>query len=433
MGTQDTSWKQQGTTDAGVDVDARRTTLEDYTPAVDQRARMLIARIQRDHTDVEAIKALADHYEMHGDLPSLANLMEGWASTLRDDRRAAEAHLRAARAVMESLGDVVRAEQNYARALERAPELEPAMLELEALLRERGDDTELERCLSRSVDALRNRNADPRVRARAHERLGELYERMRLPSRAIAQYRAELELDSNATSAIVAARDIYLRTGRPDAAADMYELEIAASEHVERKVVLLRALADHRLELLSDFDGAVLALRRLLKLVPDDIASLERLAEMLCVRSHGFVGESAQADRARAAELYFQVARYEPRAQAAAPLQRCLALQPDHARALALRAELEAFGAGKGAELADGDVSQAELEQRATARYTPATARRISGSGTRTVKVAPVPAHPTDAQAEELDAWLNDDEVELIEDEIGPQNMVSLSDRPPPQ
>jgi hypothetical protein len=213
----------------------------------------------------------------------------------------------------------------------------------------------------------------------------------------------------------------------------MYELEIAATDSQERKLVLLRALAEHRHELQSDFDGAVLALRRLLKLAPDDVGALERLAEMLCARSDGFVGESAQADRARAAELYFQLARYTPRAHAASPLARCLKLQPDHARALALRAELEAFGARSAAELADGDVSQAELDQRATARYTPATAQRISasGSGTRTVKAAPAPSHPTDAQAEDLDAWLNDDEVELIEDEVGPQNMVSLSERPP--
>jgi tetratricopeptide (TPR) repeat protein len=430
MGTEDRDWRHPGA--PGADVDARRTTLEDYVPAVDQRARLLIARIQRDHADVEAIKALAEHYETHGDLPSLANLMEGWASTLRDDRRAAEAHLRAARAVLEGLLDRPRAEQNYMRALERAPELESAMLELEAMLRTRGDDTELERCLSRSADALRHRNADPRMRARVHERLGELYERMRLPSRAIAQYRAALELDSNATDAIAAAREIYLGTGRPDAAADMYELEIAASDLDERKVVLLRALADHRQELQSDFDGAVLTLRRLLKLAPDDVGALERLAEMLCVRSEGFVGDGAQADRTRAAELYFQVARYQPRAHAAAALQRCLKLQPDHARALSLRAELEAYGAGNAGELVDGDVSQAELEQRATARYTPATARRIGGSGTRTVQPAAGPTHPTDAQADDLDAWLNDDEVELIEEEVGPQNMVSLSERPPP-
>lgn len=426
MGTQETIIKE-----GAAEVDARRTTLEDYAPALDQHARVLIARIQRDHTDVEAVKALAEHYETHGDLPSLANLMEGWASTLRDDRKAAEASLRAARAVLDGLGDTVRAEQNYARALERAPELEPAMLELEALLRERGDDNEMERCLSRSVDALRNRNADPRLRARAHERLGQLYERMRLPGRAIAQYRAALELDSNATSAIIAAREIYLSTGRPDAAADMYELEIAATDRLERKVVLLHALADHRQERQSDFDGAVLALRRLLKLAPDDVGGLERLAELLCARSDGFVGESALADRARAAELYFQVARYQPRAHAAAPLQRCLALQPDHARALALRTELEAFGAPGAAQRPDGDISQAELDQRATARYTPGTARRIGASGTRTVKVSKAGSHPTDAHAEDLDAWINEEDIELIEEEVGPQNMVSLSDRPP--
>ena len=64
--------------------------LREYRPAIDARAQRLIARIQRDHNDTEAVLALKEHYARHDDLPSLANLMEGWAQTLRDDRSAAE-------------------------------------------------------------------------------------------------------------------------------------------------------------------------------------------------------------------------------------------------------------------------------------------------------------------------------------------------------
>src|SRR5688572_10481679 len=64
-----------------------------YRPALDAYARGLIARIQRDQSDTAAVLALKAHYEAHDDLPSLTNLMEGWARTLAEPDAAADAYV----------------------------------------------------------------------------------------------------------------------------------------------------------------------------------------------------------------------------------------------------------------------------------------------------------------------------------------------------
>src|ERR1700742_3383789 len=67
---------------------------------VDRHARSLIARIQKNWNDVEAIRGLADHYSKAGDYPSLANLMEGWGDALEDARAAADAYVEWADALL---------------------------------------------------------------------------------------------------------------------------------------------------------------------------------------------------------------------------------------------------------------------------------------------------------------------------------------------
>ena len=99
----------------------------------DAYACRLIARIQRDQFDTEAVLALAAHYELHGDLPSLANLMEGWAQTLREPRAAAGAYIAAADAALAATSDRPRARRLYQCALERSPQHALARARLEAL------------------------------------------------------------------------------------------------------------------------------------------------------------------------------------------------------------------------------------------------------------------------------------------------------------
>lgn len=103
-----------------------------YRPALDAHARRLIARIQRDPSDTEAVLGLKAHYEAHGDLASLANLMQGWAETLREAEAAADAYVAAADAALR-VHDRYRARWLCEHALKRSPQHEQARAHLEAL------------------------------------------------------------------------------------------------------------------------------------------------------------------------------------------------------------------------------------------------------------------------------------------------------------
>ena len=137
------------------------------------------------------------------------------------------------------------------------------------------------------------------------------------------------------------------------------------------------------------------------------------------------------ADRSRAAELYYQIARSVPRNQAAPSLQACLALQPDHTRARRMLAELDAYGAHVRTYGESEALSQAEIDMRATGSYGAGGVPDVS-------QTIPGPVHMLAEVTEEaaadddMAAWLDDAEVELLEDGVGTQNMVPITDRPPP-
>ena len=103
-----------------------------YRPALDAHACRLIARIEQDPSDTEAVLALKAHYEAHDDLPSLINLMQGWAETLRDPDAAADAYVTAADAAL-ATRDRARARWFCQDALKRSPQHQAARARLDAL------------------------------------------------------------------------------------------------------------------------------------------------------------------------------------------------------------------------------------------------------------------------------------------------------------
>lgn len=103
-----------------------------YRPALDAHARQLIARIQRDPSDAAAVLALKAHYEAHGDLPSLVNLMQGWAEALREPEAAADAYVAAGDAAL-IMRDRYRARWLFEHALKGSPRHQAARARLDAL------------------------------------------------------------------------------------------------------------------------------------------------------------------------------------------------------------------------------------------------------------------------------------------------------------
>ncbi len=422
-----------------------------YEPAIDAYAQGLIDRLQANARDEEALQLLSAHYESHRDYPSLANLLEGWAGTLRDDRRAAAAFVAAGDAVLDGRLDKNRARVFYETAIDRHPESDDALNRLESLLRRLSDDTGHERVLSRMARALERRGAEPMRRADVHYRLGQLYEhRLRLPGKAINEYRTALNLDPQLVPAITAARAIYDAAGKHGAVADMYELEIATITDAEARHDLLIALATHQRDFLEELDAAVRAVRRALKAQPSRTGTLELLADLLASRAQRFdsehppaaegegvdspdPAERAAADRWRAAELYFQLARRVPRGEAAPHLETCLALCSEHDKARRMLEELQGYRSTSPGELGvpleqpvDAYLSQVEVDDRNTGRFAPAGEEEVT---------QPRAARPAGAALEDsgdVTDWLDDDAVELIDEAVSPDAMVPVTERPPP-
>jgi tetratricopeptide (TPR) repeat protein len=388
-----------------------------YRPTLDQRALRLIARIQHNPSDVSAVLALKEHYTDHHDFPSLANLLQGWANTVSSDRAAADAYVEAAEAVVIGIGDTARAQSLYACALQRYPQHGAALQKLELLLREADDDAGLERCFRQVADALAKRSAAPQLRASLHYRLGQHYQqRLEEPDSAIAQYRTALDLDPTFTPAITAAHAMYLERGDAPAAAQMLELQVAASTDPVDRHALLQALARHRREACRDLDGSVEALQRAIEISPTDAGDLEWLAELLHERAER---DSSEVDWARAADCYYQAARYVPRTQAHSRLAACLAMRPDHWRARRMLAELNAYGAQADALPSCAQLSQAQVDDKTTGVHELPAAPPLQPvvKQVSITAISPPSALPNELAPDDRIPWLEEDALTPLEEE----------------
>jgi tetratricopeptide (TPR) repeat protein len=305
---------------------------------MDPVAEELIGRLRRNPADHQAFVALRAHYHQRGDWASLANLIEGWAGRAPDGAAAAQAYLESGDLVYSALADRERALALYERALERMPTHADSLGRLEAILEESGDAQRLLQVLERHADRLQRVGADPRWIAGIHYRLGELLERrFQRTDRAVLHYRKAFEFDPGHVPAIYGAREIYRNAGNLKAAAQLYEMEIAAEPDLTRRASLLRELAHLRAERLGDLEGAATALGHALAQIPGDLGVMHDLATVLLRRADSAADPArGVADRQQAADLFYQMAQAVPPEHAIGYVEAALDAAPDHDRALAL-------------------------------------------------------------------------------------------------
>jgi tetratricopeptide (TPR) repeat protein len=337
--------------------------------ALDRKARKLVQRIRKNHGDHASVEALAEHYAQAGDHASLANLMEGFGDTLQDARAAADAYVRAADAAL-MVADRARAEALYERALAREPSHTEALDRALRVAESARDFEAMRRILSAVIRAAEARGSERKQLAVLYFRLGQLFEtHLQDPDRAAGLYRIAIDNHPQFVNAMLAARRLYARAGNHGAVSVLYEFEIEAAKLPEDKRALLVALAEHKRENCDDLNGAIAALRHACKLVPAHLSTLHKLADALIARSERISGAEGETDLKRAAEVFFQLARAVPRAEAPPLLLRALALAPEHARAEALLHELHGHHAANGGEARRGPhagVSQRVVDERAT-------------------------------------------------------------------
>ena len=318
--------------------------------AVDPIAEQLIARLQRDSADAAAYEELKGHYRLRGDLPSLANLLEGWASTHPDHpEQASDAFCEAATTVLEGLADPPRAKRLYQQAL-HANVLHPeAGRQLHALLEQLGDYHETTEFLEGYARALGEAGADGGYVGQLFHRLGEIYDEQFGQAEAAQAYYEHAKLlrssagtpsPTAASSARVPGAMTHAVTGGPEERADTLERQADAAGTPQAQVELLCELARLRCDELSDLDGAVIALRRALSVVPGDVQVMHQLASCLLARAERGEARAAAADHRRVAELFYQIAQGVADAQALEFLESALQAAPAHDGALSLLEEL---------------------------------------------------------------------------------------------
>jgi tetratricopeptide (TPR) repeat protein len=384
-------------------------------PPLDRQARALIARIRKNWNDVEAIRALADHYRRGNDYASLANLMEGWGDALEEPRAAADAYVEAADALLMSSRPGDEARLLYERALSRDATHVQALDRLSRVLDEHKNYERLKQVLKYVAHQLQQQPAAPGIRqllASVHYRLGQVYEsHFGEPRKAATLYRQAIEENPRLITAIAAARRLYLEQGNHKTVSVLFEFEIEASPNAEDKQALLLALARHKRELCDDMDGAVLAFRRAVKLAPGSVRALFGLAETLLARSERAEELAAGADRQRAAEVFFHLAQRVPASDAGPYLQRALLVVPNHTQARAMWENLQ--------RASNSPASR------------PPVARAANGGG----------ADAGAQQQTEAEAWLRDSDLqaddvtsaEFLPIDEDPLSMPRRSPQPPPE
>lgn len=305
---------------------------------MDATADELIARLRRNPDDASAYASLRAHYERIRDHASLTNLLEGWAGRSPDHQAAARAFFEAGELALSHLGDRPRGVRSYERALERDPTHLEAALRLQAVYEEAGDQRRLVELLERRVEVMSAGGGPVLDIAALHHRLGEIWEHSwKRADKAVFHYRKAFELDPTLVPAIYAAREIYWQAGNAKAAATLCELEAKAEPDPERKVALLRELAHVRAAELADLDGAIVALKRALAVMPGDLEVMHDLADSYRQRAERNPdARVADADLRRAADVLYQVAQKVPPAEAVPHLELALDGVPDHDGALTL-------------------------------------------------------------------------------------------------
>jgi hypothetical protein len=302
---------------------------------VDPIARQLVTRLRQDPRDEAAYESLKAHYFEQGDLASLANLLEGWAGRNEDaPEPSSQAYVEAARAVLQSGGDALRARALYERALALHVLHPDAAHELLSILEQSGDAQALFEMLDRYAQRLEHVHAAPALTASVYARLGQVCEESYARPDLAAQYYERAQLFG--AQAGGAPAPAQRSTPRDDAALAAYDHELKNTHDPERRVEIMSALARTHAEQYGDVQSAILVLRRALGEAPGDVQVLHQLATYLLTRAESAAPDEAHADRSRAAELLYQIAQGVDEQQSVTYLESSLDVMPSHDGALTL-------------------------------------------------------------------------------------------------
>lgn len=295
----------------------------------------LRAGFEADPSDPRAYRALVAALSTGTEPRELAELHERWAETCGDPLVAARA-LAQAGEQREAFGDGERAERQYLRALELDPRQD---LATRAFLRLAGEHHNVHRHveqLTHWATRLVEVGASPSERAEVELALARAHAAIpgRL-DRCFEHHRAAVELDPELEATLGEAVERARQARRIADVRSLLSLAAETTRSPERRLALLRALAQAQQEVPADLDAALASLAAASALVPEDTALLQERIALLAQRARRKKGSDAEgADQDAAATLEVALARLVDPTEALAALERALAMRPGHREAL---------------------------------------------------------------------------------------------------
>lgn len=319
----------------------------------EQAAVCLHGILQIEPTNVEALRAYADHFRKRGDFPALLDLLEFSFEQFQAAGAAPDAlvqRLEEIAVVAETrAGDVERALQAWQRMEALAPELDRAREAQRRLLQRTKQWDRMAALLRREVAGA----AAPAQAVDVLRRLARLYvEKLNDAASAVGVYREILAIEPRDPVALRALQETFEQAGAWGDLALLHRSQIERAEDRGERLSLLRRLLSLYDDKLDDRPAALWAAAQILALVPGDRDTLLRLqglheraddkpnlAQVIEERAqHAAGSEERIALLRRAAELVQQ--HLGDATRAIALWQEVLRQAPEDAGALAALAEL---------------------------------------------------------------------------------------------
>ncbi len=236
---------------------------------------------------------------------------------------------------MEGQNDPTRTKALCYQAIERDPLNADATERLERLLQHQGLYDELAQFLDGHIRRLEAQRADPTYIGTLSYRLADVWNKQFGESEhALQWYRRAYTLDPQCVAALYEARLLYAAGGDHQSAIELLEMEANVEPDAERRVSLLSELARSKARDLGDVNGAIMALRGALALLPGDVQVMHELATYLVERAGSSDEATAAIDLKRAAELFYRIAQGVSEEECLEYLEAALRYAPYHESAI---------------------------------------------------------------------------------------------------
>ncbi|MCU0661761.1 MAG: hypothetical protein MUC50_05480 [Myxococcota bacterium] len=267
------------------------------------------AMLEKDPTDIQAFVNLCRFAEREGDYHYLAELYMYRAQVVRDQQEIGDLYYKASELYLDKLGETTAGVEALLAGFEHDRTHAGIGDRLDSIYRGAEDWEAALQVLEQRIEALEETDVhgtQTALRSDLYQQAGEIWDKVfNEQERALAEYRKAIELDKSNVLALYGAREIYYAAGQFRNAAKLCELEARSEKDPERRMALYRELGHILSAHLNDPVQAVLAIKRAMKINPDDRETKSDLAEIIALTP---IDEETEKDHQWASEYLLRLA-----------------------------------------------------------------------------------------------------------------------------